>query len=174
MSHEPARKDKRRTRTQRGRINLTQCRYSVENFCVVQPVHEVNRWQRQKAQAICGYPPYSQLSGLPAWPCLRIRFQGDRGLLRRTQASETPCPKTKDPSGGTTGRVKPYWRLGWMGARADTASMGRDYRSHRHCVARGTADVQTFFDFLTTRAGIFQRKFNALRGGRFRQVRPPW
>ncbi len=24
----------------------------------------------------------------------------------------------KDPSGGTTGRVQPYWRLGWMGARA--------------------------------------------------------
>jgi len=27
-------------------------------------------------------------------------------------------PKMKDPSGGTTGRVKPYGRLGWMGARA--------------------------------------------------------
>jgi hypothetical protein len=26
--------------------------------------------------------------------------------------------KRKDPSGGTTGRVKPYGRLGWMGARA--------------------------------------------------------
>ena len=26
--------------------------------------------------------------------------------------------KTKDPSGGTTGRVKLYGRLGWMGARA--------------------------------------------------------
>jgi hypothetical protein len=25
----------------------------------------------------------------------------------------------KDPSGGTTGRVKPYGRLGWMGARAE-------------------------------------------------------
>jgi len=27
--------------------------------------------------------------------------------------------KMKDPSGGTTGRVKPYGRLGWMGARAE-------------------------------------------------------
>ena len=26
--------------------------------------------------------------------------------------------ENKDPSGGTTGRVKPYGRLGWMGARA--------------------------------------------------------
>src|SRR5215831_4332825 len=25
----------------------------------------------------------------------------------------------RDPSGGTTGRVKPYGRLGWMGARAE-------------------------------------------------------
>ena len=29
-----------------------------------------------------------------------------------------PMLKSKDPSGGTTGRVKPYGRLGWMGARA--------------------------------------------------------
>ena|SRR5690348_11587002 len=28
-------------------------------------------------------------------------------------------PKAKDPSGGTTGRVEPYGRLGWMGARAE-------------------------------------------------------
>jgi len=28
-------------------------------------------------------------------------------------------PKTRDPSGGTAGRVKPYGRLGWMGARAE-------------------------------------------------------
>jgi|SRR5436309_4420826 len=27
--------------------------------------------------------------------------------------------ETKDPSGGTTGRVKLYGRLGWMGARAE-------------------------------------------------------
>ena len=35
------------------------------------------------------------------------------GVCRKT------APKTKDPSGGTTGRVKPYGRLGWMGARAE-------------------------------------------------------
>ena len=32
---------------------------------------------------------------------------------------EKSLPETKDPSGGTTGRVKPYGRLGWMGARAE-------------------------------------------------------
>src|SRR6266404_1288520 len=33
-------------------------------------------------------------------------------------------PKMKDPSGGTTGRVKPYGRLGWMGARAEYSRWG--------------------------------------------------
>ena len=37
------------------------------------------------------------------------------GFIRSEGDTE---PKTKDPSGGTTGRVKPYGRLGWMGARA--------------------------------------------------------
>jgi hypothetical protein len=38
--------------------------------------------------------------------------------------------KRKDPSGGTTGRVKPYGRLGWMGARAEYSRWGGDNRSH--------------------------------------------
>ena len=37
--------------------------------------------------------------------------KNDTPLIARTQ-------KRKDPSGGTTGRVEPYGRLGWMGARA--------------------------------------------------------
>src|SRR6266576_738396 len=35
-----------------------------------------------------------------------------------------PALKGKDPSGGTTGRVKPYGRLGWMGARAEYSRWG--------------------------------------------------
>ena len=35
------------------------------------------------------------------------------------QGFENIPPQTKDPSGGTTGRVKLYGRLGWMGARAE-------------------------------------------------------
>jgi hypothetical protein len=38
--------------------------------------------------------------------------------------------KRKDPSGGTTGRVKLYGRLGWMGARAEYSRWGGDNRSH--------------------------------------------
>jgi hypothetical protein len=32
--------------------------------------------------------------------------------------------ETKDPSGGTTGRVKLYGALGWMGARAGYSLVG--------------------------------------------------
>jgi hypothetical protein len=39
-------------------------------------------------------------------------------------------PETKDPSGGTTGRVKLYGRWGGWALAPDTASLGRDYRSH--------------------------------------------
>jgi hypothetical protein len=38
-------------------------------------------------------------------------------FVARTRPKYTP--ETRDPSGGTTGRVKPYGRLGWMGARAE-------------------------------------------------------
>jgi hypothetical protein len=45
------------------------------------------------------------------------RLQGYQNSLRRAGFLQNTA-KTKDPSGGTTGRVKPYGRLGWMGARA--------------------------------------------------------
>jgi hypothetical protein len=35
------------------------------------------------------------------------------------EAAPEMGPETKDPSGGTTGRVKLYGRMGWMGARAE-------------------------------------------------------
>jgi hypothetical protein len=34
--------------------------------------------------------------------------------------------ETKDPSGGTTGRVKLYGRMGWMGARAEYSLDGEE------------------------------------------------
>jgi len=40
-------------------------------------------------------------------------------LISRCGNCLKDAPETKDPSGGTTGRVKPYGRLGWMGARAE-------------------------------------------------------
>ncbi len=55
----------------------------------------------------------------------------------------------KDPSGGTTGRVKPYGRLGWMGARAEYSLMGRGLPlPHALCRGRGAArsTYQVFFN----------------------------
>jgi hypothetical protein len=41
-----------------------------------------------------------------------------RPIAERSKVFRKTAPKRKDPSGGTTGRVEPYGRLGWMGARA--------------------------------------------------------
>ena len=63
-------------------------------------------------------------------PAYRARPPGDRLV---SPVRSTACcaagfgnhqPKMKDPSGGTTGRVKPYGRLGWMGARAEYSCWG--------------------------------------------------
>ena len=54
--------------------------------------------------------------------------------------------KTKDPSGGTTGRVKPYGRLGWMGARAEYSLDGEGLPLPLLLVAEGPPYVQTAGD----------------------------
>jgi hypothetical protein len=59
---------------------------------------------------------------------------------------ETP-PETKDPSGGTTGRVKLYGRLGWMGARAEYSLDGEGLPLPLILVAAGSPHVQTGNDF---------------------------
>jgi hypothetical protein len=49
---------------------------------------------------------------------------------REAASSRKPVPEMKDPSGGTTGRVKPYGALGVDGRSRRIQPMGRDYRSH--------------------------------------------
>ena len=49
---------------------------------------------------------------------------GLRGTASGAASSKNLVPKMKDPSGGTTGRVKLYGRLGWMGARAEYSRWG--------------------------------------------------
>src|ERR1700681_1158229 len=55
----------------------------------------------------------------------------------------------RDPSGGTAGRVKPYGRLGWMGACAEYSLDGEGfYRSHLYWsrrVAERSNDLQFFY-----------------------------
>src|ERR1700687_5242379 len=80
----------------------------------------------------------------------------------RPECSEMRA-KTKDPSGGTTGRVKLYGRLGGWALAPNTASMGRDNRSHIYWSRKGRRTFKCscrFFNFL---AGIFDGKL--LRGG---------
>ena len=58
----------------------------------------------------------------------RASALGSRNLqeiaARRRSPERKNRLKIKDPSGGTTGRVKPYGRLGWMGARAEYSRWG--------------------------------------------------
>jgi hypothetical protein len=69
--------------------------------------------------------------------------------------------ETKDPSGGTTGRVKLYGRWGGWALAPDTASLGRDYRSHINW-SRGAGETfkapAAFFNF---RAGFSGANYRA-------------
>src|SRR3981189_3279490 len=76
----------------------------------------------QKALEMWGFPPYPQSSRIPAWrSCrgLQVRERGAPDSRFRQAGWPKYPPKTKDPSGGTTGRVKLYGRLGGMGTRAE-------------------------------------------------------
>jgi len=57
--------------------------------------------------------------------------------------------KMRDPSGGTAGRVKPYGRLGWMGACAEYSLDGEGFcRSHIYWsrkVAERSNGLQIFY-----------------------------
>ena len=57
--------------------------------------------------------------------CLDVPRLNPRDRISRDRLLERKAVlKRKDPSGGTTGRVKPYGRLGWMGARAEYSRWG--------------------------------------------------
>jgi hypothetical protein len=59
-------------------------------------------------------------------------------------------PKTKDPSGGTTGRVKLYGRLGWMGVCAEYSLVGEGLPLPHILVAQGRRTFKQpaiFFNF---------------------------
>lgn len=71
-----------------------------------------------------------------------------------------PLVEMKDPSGGTTGRVKPYGRLGWMGARAEYSLDGEGKPLPHLLVAAGPPDVQTAGSFFNFLGRILQSAFN--------------
>src|ERR1700752_1187012 len=65
------------------------------------------------------------------------------------QRNRKPPPKIKDPSGGTTGRVKAIWALGVDGRSRLIQPSGRDNRSHRHKSAAGAPTFKPPVIFLT-------------------------
>src|SRR5437763_14718974 len=105
---------------------------------------------REHGRAVLLRPPqclHGQVSRAE-WP--------DCGRRRTKRRSKTPekCRATsqmKDPSGGTTGRVKPYGRLGWMGARAVYSRWGGITAPTQHKSQQGPRTFKTargFFNVL--------------------------
>jgi hypothetical protein len=129
---------------------------------MVQPAREKNERGRNEtnhsdaADKSCGKPPRSLAATLVEF-CPRSKAVEMRGSLGYPQSRATAAgpilaatqasPEAKDPSGGTTGRVKPYGaRVGWVLA-PNMASMGRNSRSHRYSVLRGRLGVQSAYGF---------------------------
>src|SRR5438270_6900584 len=86
--------------------------------------------------------------------------------LRTSSNKRCKCRAThkmKDPSGGTTGRVKPYGRLGWMGARAEYSRWGGCFRFPHMIGRRWPPHVQTVGKFFNLLEMSF-RDENLLRG----------
>ena len=113
-----------------------------------------SRCDRRNPQKYGSCQLYSPSSCTAAWPCCEARLDNFvwedaskyRGITptngkvcgrqahgRYTRGGafqQNPVPEMKDPSGGTTGRVKPYGALGVDGRSRRIQPMGRDYRSH--------------------------------------------
>ena len=90
------------------------------------------------------------------------------GIACDAASFQKSVPEMKDPSGGTTGRVKPYGRLGWMGARAEYSRWGGDYRSHIDKSQDPCRTFKTPTIFLTSCSGRLPEK--PLRSRLFRGV----
>src|SRR5229473_2103838 len=66
--------------------------------------------------------------------------------------------KMRDPSGGTTGRVKLYGRLGWMGACAEYSLDGEGFTAPTYIGREGSPNVQTTCNFFIARRADWLRE----------------
>ena len=105
----------------------------MENFRLVQRSTLVGARHRQRAVEMPGFPPSPFTR--PGGAC-RLEGLGNRTDCVGRKRPEIK-PKTKDPSGGTTGRVKLYGRWGWMGARAGYSLVGEGLPLPHILVAQG-------------------------------------
>jgi hypothetical protein len=90
-----------------------------------------------------------------------LRSASPRGAARDAASSKKPVPKMKDPSGGTTGRVKPYGALGVDGRSRRIQPMGRDYRSHINKSQHPRRTFKTRGDFFNPLFGAIAAKITA-------------
>jgi hypothetical protein len=90
-----------------------------------------------------------------------LRSESPRGAAHDAASSKKPVPKMKDPSGGTTGRVKPYGALGVDGRSRRIQPMGRDYRSHINKSQHPRRTFKTRGDFFNPLFGAIAAKITA-------------
>ena len=139
----------------------------MENFSIVQQASLLRAACRQKSgkipvillihsQAPRRHGRAANLAEATARPRPRSGQQ-----IIRTKMAKRPA-ETKDPSGGTTGRVKPYGRWGGWALAPNTASLGRDCRSHNDKSPRPRETFKAPAAFLTFGREFFTAKL--LRG----------
>ena len=154
----------------------------MENFLIVQCVELRSAQRSRKPAQIRSCQLYSQSSCTAAWPRCEARrdhfvwedTRKYRASRRRTESLQPasprgaprggvrkPVPKMKDPSGGTTGRVKPYGALGVDGRSRRIQPMGRDYRSHIDKSQHPRRTFKTPGDFFNLVFGDDCRKITA-------------
>jgi hypothetical protein len=142
------------------RISWTSQGYSVENFSVVQQACLLHGAARQKSgkipvillihsQAPRRHGRAANVADATAGPRPRPAKQ-----IIRPKMVKRPA-ETKDPSGGTTGRVKLYGRWGGWALAPNTASLGRDYRSHSDRSRRPRETFKAPADFFNFSSWVF-------------------
>jgi len=141
-----------------------------------------SRCDRRNPQKYGSCQPYSPSSSTAALPCCEARLDNSgwedtrgshrasrgrteslrsaspRDAARDAASSKKPVPKMKDPSGGTTGRVKPYGALGVDGRSRRIQPMGRDYRSHINKSQHPRRTFKTSGDFFNLLFGMIAGK----------------
>ena len=163
----------------------------MENFLVVQSVALRSAQQSRNPAQIRSPHRASPSSCTAAWPRCEARLDhfvredtrqyrasrgptesrrpaSPRGAAREAASSRKHVPKMKDPSGGTTGRVKPYGALGVDGRSRRIQPMGRDNRSHINKSQHPGRTFKTPADFFNPVLGAVAAK--SLRSRLFRSV----
>ena len=117
---------------------------------------------RQKAVEARGFPYYPQSSDALAWRRCVVAAASVCG--RRHEALVKWRQKRKTRPGGQPDGSSYMGAWGGWALAPNTASMGRDYRSHLHRSREGSRTFKALSIFLTFAAGYFEQE-NLLRGG---------